>query len=189
MMYTMRKIPTEFSMMPELGDIAIIRLIKMGFGYTILIWDFDDMFYTNLIYILLYVFFDFLCLWRSGYKYFRETYSPNDIMPYPITKECISNFDLAIIMPTTVSHFYEFLQRHQEFKEALIMFGLHSDIRVYMAMNDESEYYSNKEIHDQAVHIFEDYIVEDCKWTLRNYPLTQAEKRRKNLETKIAPQP
>ena len=148
MMFALRRVPSEFTIMKELGDVTIIRLVKMGFGYTILIWDFDDMFYTNLVYILLISFFDFFCMWRSGYKTLEATYRPNDIMPYPITKECIHNFDLAIIMPTTTSHFYEFLQRHNNFKEALITFGIHSDIRIYMAMNDESEYYSNKEIHN-----------------------------------------
>jgi len=147
-MFALRRVPSEFTIMKELGDVTIIRLVKMGFGYTILIWDFDDMFYTNLVYILLISFFDFFCMWRSGYKTLEATYRPNDIMPYPITKECIHNFDLAIIMPTTTSHFYEFLQRHNNFKEALITFGIHSDIRIYMAMNDESEYYSNKEIHN-----------------------------------------
>ena len=51
LMYSLRRIPTEFSIMKELGDILLIRLVKMGFGYTILIWDFDDLFVTNLVYI------------------------------------------------------------------------------------------------------------------------------------------
>ena len=86
-------------------------------------------------------------MWRSSYKILEATYRPNDIMPYPLTKGCIHDFDLAIIMPTTMCHFYEFLERHRNFKEALIVYGIHSDIRTYMAMNDESEYFSNREIH------------------------------------------
>lgn len=148
MIFYLRKVPSEFTLMKEISDVTFIRLTKMGLGYILLIWDFDDMYYTNLLYITLCVFFDFACFWRSSYKILEATYRPNDIMPYPITKECIENFDLAIIMPTTVSHFYEFLQRQKNFKEALIMFGIHSEIRIYMAMNDESEYYSNKEIHN-----------------------------------------
>ena len=63
------------------------------------------------------------------------------------------------------------------------MYGIHSDIRIYMAMNDESEYFSNKEIHTQAIRIFEDYIIEDCKWNLRNFPRTKTEKRREKLNS------
>ena len=33
-------------------------------------------------------------------------------------------------------------------------------------------------IHNKAVNIFEDYIIEDCNWNLRTYPLTQQERRR-----------
>ena len=47
-----------------------------------------------------------------------------------------------------------------------------------MYMNDEDEYYSGKQIHDKAVNIFEDYLIEDCKWNLRNYPRTKSEKRK-----------
>jgi len=66
------------------------------------------------------------------------------------------------------------------------MFGIHNDIRMYMHMNDESEYYSNRQIHDKAVNIFEDYLIEDCRWNLRNYPLTKSEKRKeKALAAKV----
>jgi hypothetical protein len=56
----------------------------------------------------------------------------------------------------------------EDFDEALIIFGLHADIRIYMRMYDEREFFSREMIHAKAVEIFEDYIVEDCKWTLRN---------------------
>jgi len=67
-MFTLRRCPTEFSIMQEIGEITLIRVVKMGISYVILVWDLDDLFYTNLIYILIRAFFDFLCMWRSGYK-------------------------------------------------------------------------------------------------------------------------
>jgi len=68
MMFTLRRCPAEFSIMQEIGEITLIRVLKMGIGYVILVWDFDDLFLTNLIYISMGTFFDFLCMWRSGYK-------------------------------------------------------------------------------------------------------------------------
>jgi len=95
------------------------------------------------------------------------TYRPNEIIPFPINEDCISNFVVAIIMPTSMTHFYQYLSNLEDFDEALIIFGLHADIRIYMRMYDEREFFNRDQIHSKAVQIFEDYIIEDCKWALR----------------------
>ena len=33
-------------------------------------------------------------------------------------------------------------------------------------MIDEKDYYAKNEIYDKAIEIFEEYIIEDCKWQL-----------------------
>jgi hypothetical protein len=63
-----------------------------------------------------------------------------------------------------MNHFYQYLQNLEEYNEALIMFGLHADIRIYMRMYEEREFFTRENINHKAVQIFEDYIIEDCKW-------------------------
>lgn len=68
-------------------------------------------------------------------------------------------------MPTSMNHFYQYLQNLEEYNEALIIFGLHADIRIYMRMYEEREFFTRENINHKAVQIFEDYIIEDCKWS------------------------
>jgi len=124
-LHSIRWLPREFSVMNELAMIMYLRVLQMGCGYLILIVDFRDIFLTNLIYIMVITVFDFLQMLVSAAYILWQSYRPNDIMPFPITEQSISNFDLAIIMPTTVCHFYSFLENLEEYKEALIIFGLH----------------------------------------------------------------
>lgn len=71
-------------------------------------------------------------------------------------------------MPTSMTHFYQYLQNLPEYDEALIIFGLHADIRIYMRMYEQREMFTKEQIHSKALQIFEDYIIHDCKWTLQN---------------------
>lgn len=64
-----------------------------------------------------------------------------------------------------MNHFYQYLQNLEEYNEALIIFGLHADIRIYMRMYEEREFFTRENINHKAVQIFEDYIIEDCKWS------------------------
>ena len=82
-------------------------------------------------------------------------------------------------MPLSVKHFYNWLEQQDDKHEALIIFGLHSEIRIYMQMCDDKEQnygYGEKEwkqaeakIHAKALQIFEEYIIEDCTWSLKNF--------------------
>ena len=56
--------------------------------------------------------------------------------------ECIQNFDLAVIMPTPMVHFYWYLENCiDDYHEAFFIFGLHADIRSYMRMVEERDVY------------------------------------------------
>ena len=83
-------------------------------------------------------------------------------MPYPLNEDCIHDFELASIHPTSFNHFYRYLDNLDEFWEPLIAFGLHSDILCYNDMVENGE--DEAEIHEKAVEIFEEYIIENCKW-------------------------
>lgn len=115
------------------------------------------------------------------------TYHPNQIIPFPINEDCISNFVVAIIMPTSMTHFYQYLQNLPDFDEALIIFGLHADIRIYMRMHDERQYLTKEQIHAKAVQIFEEYIIEDCKWNMNGDsfcdPLSSSAKLSSSIES------
>jgi hypothetical protein len=75
----------------------------------------------------------------SGIYLIWKTYQEDQIIPFPITEDCITNFEVAIIMPTSMTHFYSYLSRLPDCNEALIMFGLHADIRLYMRMIDPKD--------------------------------------------------
>ena len=62
-------------------------------------------------------------------------------------------------MPTSMTHFYQYLQNLPEYDEALIIFGLHADIRIYMRMYEQRDMFSKEQIHSKALQIFEDYII------------------------------
>lgn len=164
--YNLKHIPREFNVMNELFIIAWIRLIGFIGRYELLFYQFKDgtmqagpIIYAN-------VFLELMQILATGLYTLMLTYRPNQIIPFPINEDCISNFVVAIIMPTSMTHFYQFLQGLPDFDEALIIFGLHADIRIYLRMCDQEEYLSRDELHQQAVQIFEDYIIEDCKWSL-----------------------
>ena len=42
-----------------------------------------------------------------------------------------------------------------------------------MRMYEEREFFTRDQIHNKAVQIFEDYIIEDCKWGMRNDNISQ----------------
>jgi hypothetical protein len=113
------------------------------------------------------VVFQLFCVGISGVYTINMTYKPNEIIPFPINEDCISNFVVAIIMPTSMTHFYKYLENLKDYDEALIIFGLHADIRIYMRIYDEKEFFTRDQIHSKAVEIFEDYIIEDCKWKIK----------------------
>ena len=111
--------------------------------------------------------FEIAVLLITGANTLRNTFRPNQIIPFPINEDCISNFVVAIIMPTSMTHFYQYLQSLPDYDEALIIFGLHADIRIYMRMYEEREFFTRDQIHSKAVQIFEDYIIDDCKWKVQ----------------------
>ena len=80
-----------------------------------------------------------------------NSYKPNELVPYPANEDCILNFDLAIITPTTMKFFYDYLENCEEFKEGLIIYSLHSDIRIFMQMLDEKDSYSSEDIKEKAI--------------------------------------
>lgn len=96
------------------------------------------------LYILLLL--QLLYMGVTGIYLLWKTYQEDQIIPFPITEDCITNFEVAIIMPTSMTHFYSYLSRLRDCNEALIMFGLHADIRLYMRMVDQQDFYTEDEI-------------------------------------------
>ena len=115
-------------------------------------------------YIYVEVLLTLMITLETGIRQVYRTYKPNDIVPYPLNEECIVNFELALVMPASMKHFYAYLETLVDFREPLIVFGLHSDIVEYNQMIDDGE--DEADIHSKAVEIFEEYIIEDCKWQL-----------------------
>lgn len=175
--FNLKHIPREFNVMNELLAICWLRLIGLLMRFALLFFHFHDdpdtpekdkdvaMQAGPLIYAV--VFLELMQIMATGLYTLVATYKPNQIVPFPINEDCISNFVVAIIMPTSMTHFYQYLQRLADFDEALIIFGLHADIRIYLRMCDEQQYVTRDQLHQKAVQIFEDYIIEDCKWSLR----------------------
>ena len=71
---------------------------------------------------------------------------------------------MAILQPTCLKHFYVYLDCLEDFREPLIIFSLHSDIVVYNNMVENKE--PEEVLHRRAVEIFEEYIIENCRWQL-----------------------
>ena len=165
--FQLRHIPNEFSIMTELFLIVWVRCITIGVRYFIIFWYVDSPFVQLGYIVYLTTLLDIAQMFITGVYTLRQTYKINQIIPFPINEDCICNFMVAIIMPTSMTHFYQYLQNLPEFDEALIIFGLHADIRFYMRMYEERDEFSRDMIHAKAVQIFEDYITEDCKWMIR----------------------
>lgn len=118
-------------------------------------------------------------LFVTGILPLYHSYYPSMIAPYPVNFDCISNFELAFVMPLSVTHFYNWLEEQDDKHEALTIFGLHSEIRLYMQLCDDKEHkctygdndwkQAERRIHAKALQIFEEYIIEDCKWSLINF--------------------
>lgn len=163
----LKHIPKEFNIMNELFAICWIRAISTTLRYVLIFeyFNYDMLQRGPIIYIVSLL--DASCSIVTGLIPLVMTYKPNQIIPFPINEDCISNFVVAIIMPTSMTHFYQYLQNLPDFEEALIIFGLHADIRIYMRMHDEHQVFSTEQIHSKAVQIFEDYIIEDCKWAIK----------------------
>jgi hypothetical protein len=167
--YNLKHIPREFNVMNELFVIAWLRLVGFIGRYELLFFHFKDGSTQSGPVIYASVFLELMQIMATGLYTLISTYKPNQIIPFPINEDCISNFVVAIIMPTSMTHFYQYLQGLPDFDEALIIFGLHADIRIYLRMCDEQQYVTKEQLHQKAVQIFEDYIIEDCKWSLRRH--------------------
>lgn len=153
--------------MSEIVMITWVLIIEAIVRNNLAIFEIQSMFANEVDEAYIFIFFNFACMMISGMFLLRLSYQPNQIIPFPINEDCISNFVVAIIMPTSMTHFYQYLQNLDDYDEALIIFGLHADIRIYMRMYEEREFFTRDQIHNKAVQIFEDYIIEDCKWGMR----------------------
>jgi len=61
-------------------------------------------------YVYISVFLLLLIIIYSGIIFVLDSYKPNELVPYPTNEDCILNFDLAIITPTTMKFFYDYLE-------------------------------------------------------------------------------
>ena len=178
MIYKLKGIPREFSMVSEFVIILLILIFQIIIYLLILMFlylenndnvanlyrdDNGPPYMDHSRYIYYITIFDLLIMLETGLHVLQKTYKPNEIVPFPINEDVIRSFDLAIIMPTSMTHFYAYLENLYEFNEALIIFGLHADIRQYIKMVEDGMH-TDIELHEKAVEIFEEYIIEDCKW-------------------------
>ena len=179
--YRIRNIPEEFSMTRELAVIKIIMIFQV-FVYifiVMIIYEKKTFDYKNAIlddlgdnpilshsnYLYIISAFHFLIMIESGVLILRQTYKPNDIVPFPISMNVITSFQQAIVMPLPTNHFYMYLEDLPNYEEALIIFGLHADISIYNKMVEEmDEPESFDAAKQKAVEIFEDYITENCQF-------------------------
>lgn len=179
--YRIRNIPEEFSMTRELAVIKIIMIFQV-FVYifiVMIIYEKKTFDYKNAIlddlgdnpilshsnYLYIISAFHFLIMIESGVLILRQTYKPNDIVPFPISMNVITSFQQAIVMPLPTNHFYMYLEDLPNYEEALIIFGLHADISIYNKMVEEMDEPESFEAAKQkAVEIFEDYITENCQF-------------------------
>jgi hypothetical protein len=105
-----------------------------------------------------------LLIVETGLRNVRRSYKPNEVAPYPLNNEAIRNFDLAVTKPSSMKQFFNYLEALPDFREPLIMYGLHYDIVEFNEMVAKGE--EHKTLHAKAVDIFDQYIVEDCQWQL-----------------------
>lgn len=111
-------------------------------------------------YLFIQVFFLTLLIVETGLRNIRRSYKPNEVAPYPLNNEAIRNFDLAVTKPASMKQFFNYLEALPDFREPLIMYGLHYDITEFNEMVAKGE--DHKTLHAKAVEIFEQYIIEDC---------------------------
>ena len=75
-------------------------------------------------------------------------------------------------MPLPTNHFYLWLESLPLYEEGLVIFGLHTDISLYNKMVEEAAE-GTEEDHEQcrlhAIEIFEDYIVENCRFKVEEF--------------------
>ena len=105
---------------------------------------------TSQWYVYVSITNSFLCMIVTGVMLLRQTKNANaDIVPFVANNECINDFELAIIMPQPMMHFYWYIEnRMEEYHEPLFIFGLHSEIRTYMRMNEQRDIFSENQIHE-----------------------------------------
>lgn len=178
--FQLRNIPSEFSIQNELFIVMFIYLLKIVFFTLALVAlvndksvkkkddldrdEFSFWILNHSRYLYVETIFDMFIMLESGIRQIYKTYQPNEIVPYPLNEDCIYDFELASIHPTSFNYFYRYLDNLDDFWEPLIAFGLHSDILYYNNMIENE--CDLAEIHEKAVEIFEEYIIENCKWQL-----------------------
>ena len=72
-----------------------------------------DKFDQTKYYVYISVFLLFLVIIYTGIIFVLDSYKPNELVPYPTNEDCILNFDLAIITPTTMKFFYDYLENSE----------------------------------------------------------------------------
>ena len=150
--YQIRKIEKELNILRELFILIGLFILKLVFKTIINIVEvienenFFLSWFDSTKYAYVSVFLLLLIIIYSGIVFVSDSYKPNELVPYPTSEDCILSFDLAIITPTTMKFFYDYLENSDQFKEGLIIYSLHADIRIYMKMLDEKYLYSIEEI-------------------------------------------
>lgn len=149
--------------------ISIVLIVSSTNSFTIVdtILDNFDTFsvFDRSRYLYFIAAFQMMILFETGIRILHLSYKPSSsIMPFPISLDVINSFQQAILMPLSTNHFYLYLESLQNYEEALIIFGLHTDITLFNKMVEESAGGDMEECRIMAIQIFEDYIVEDCRF-------------------------
>ena len=109
-----------------------------------------------------FLYFSVICsitaLYISVIKPVRDTYKPNDIIPFPLNEEVINNVESAMTHTISADYFYNFLYIDLRDINSLSIYALYSDLRMFNIMCD-SKSCSYGEIRVLTNQIFKDYIL------------------------------
>ena len=130
-LFRIRNITDEFNISSELKSMIIMKVLTDIFYAGTMIFLYDSPFiilgfgeYIQMV----------LCLWLlyvTAIEPIYKSYQPNDIIPFPLNEEMISNLGSAMVMPISSKFFYDFLAEDIQDTRGLSLFSLYADLQIY----------------------------------------------------------
>ena len=154
--FIMRNIRDEFSINSELRRMTTMLFISDFLYIGSLIFINNSGFVTDggCQYIELFLCCSLLTI--TAINPIKKSYQPNNIIPFPLNQDLISNLESAMIMPVSSKMFYDFLNDLGDIK-GMTLIALYADLRRYMVLVQDKS--PDNEVVEQVSVIFRDYIV------------------------------
>lgn len=161
--FLLRDIEDQFNIIDELRKVCIVTTLCTAAYITFIVY-FDTSVFVVLGWCQYLLLIDSLAiLYLTALDPIARSFKQSHILPFSLNSECLLTMETAIIQTIPANSFYSYLHLDLRDEMGLTLFAMYADLRTFMSLCDKPvTVQSQFEIQTLAVHIFNEYIVEEA---------------------------